>query len=187
MLGATISYHLCSSDNPFPKDIHRDIYVDNLITGVDTIDKGKSLYTEAKGFFKNASVNLREWASNSKEFIKFVAESDRATRLMNQKVLGVNWNLVDDTLSIPVSSNSEAKSILTKREILQHISSVFDPLRYFTPVVLKAKLLMKKLWVSKYNWDEKVNDECMQEWETISKQLEAISSYHLSRYIGICR
>ena len=31
-----------------------------------------------------------------------------------------------------------------------------------------------------------MNDECMQEWETISKQLEAICSYHLSRYIGIC-
>ena len=185
LLGATISYHLCSSDNPFAKDIHRDIYVDNLITGVDTIDKGKSLYTEAKGLFEDASMNLREWASNSKEFIEFVAESDRATRL-NQKVLGVNWNLLDDTLSIPVSSNSEAKSILTKREILQHISSVFDPLGYFTPVVLKANLLMKKLWVNKYNWDENVNDECMQEWETISKQLEAISSYHLSRYIGIC-
>ena len=32
-----------------------------------------------------------------------------------------------------------------------------------------------------------MNDECMQEWELISKQLEAISSYHLPRYIGICR
>ena len=36
------------------------------------------------------------------------------------------------------------------------------------------------------NWDEKVNDECMEEWEVISKQLEAISSYHLPRYISIC-
>ena len=86
-----------------------------------------------------------------------------------------------------MSSNSEAKSVLTKREILQRISSVFDPLGYFTPVILKAKLLMKKLWINKYNWDERVNDECMQEWELISKQLEAISSYHLPRYIGICR
>ena len=112
LLEVTISYHLHSSNNPFAKDIHRDIYVDNLITGVDTIDKGKSLYTKAKGLFEDASMNLREWASNSTEFIKFVLESDRATRLMNQKVLGVNWNLVDDTLSIPVSSNSEAKSII---------------------------------------------------------------------------
>ena len=57
-------------------------------------------------------------------------------------------------------------SLSTKREILQCISSIFDPLGYFTPIVLKA---MKKLWVNKCNWDEKVNDECMEEWEVISK------------------
>ena len=151
LLGATISYHLRSSDNLLVKHIHRDIYVDNLITGVDTIDKGKSLYTAAKDLFECASMNLREWASNLKKFTEFIPESDRATRL-KQKVLGVNWSLLDDTLSVPASSNSEAKPVLTKREILQHISSVFDPLGYFTPVILKAKLLMKKLWINKYNW-----------------------------------
>ena len=51
LLGATIAYHLQSSNNPLAKDLHRDIYIDNLITGVDTVDKGKALYTEAKGLF----------------------------------------------------------------------------------------------------------------------------------------
>ena len=129
-------------------------------------------------------MNLQEWASNSKEFIEFVPQSDRVTR-PNQKILGVNWNLLDDTMSVPVSLNIEAQSVSTKRKMLQHISSIFDPLGYFTPIVLKAKLFIKKLWVNKCNWDEKVNDEYMKEWEVTSKQLEAISSYHLPRYIGM--
>ena len=183
LLGATITYHLQRSSNPIAKDLLRDIYVDNLITGVDTVDKGKLLYTEAKGLFESASMNLREWASNSKEFIDFVPESDRITR-RNQKVLGVNWNLLDDTLSVPVSSYTETK-LLSKRDILQRVSSIFDPLGYFSPVVLKAKLLLKKLWISKCNWDDMVNDEFMKEWELISQQLEAISSYQLPRYVGI--
>ena len=110
-------------------------------------------------------------------------ESDRVTR-PNQKVLGINWNLLDDTVSVPVSSYTETK-VLSKREILQRVSSIFDPLGYFTPVVLKAKLLLKKLWINKCNWDDGVNDDFMEEWELISKELETISSYQLPRYIGI--
>ena len=183
LLGATITYHLQRSSNRIAKDLLRNIYVDNLITGVDTVDKGKLLYTEAKGLFKSASMNLREWASNSKEFIDFVPESDRVTG-PNQKVLGINWNLLDDKLSVPVSLYTETK-LFSKRDILQRVSSVFDPLGYFTPVVLKAKLLLKKLWMNKCNWDDVVSDEFMEEWELISKELEVISSYRLPRYIGI--
>ena len=51
----------------------------------------------------------------------------------------------------------------TKREILQRISSVFDPLGYFSPTILKAKLFMKKLWADKCNWDEKISIEYLTE------------------------
>ena len=131
LLGATITYHLQRSSNLTVKDLLRDIYVNNLITRVDTVDKGKLFYTEAKGLFESASMNLREWASNSKEFIDFIPESDRVTR-PNQKF--VRW--------APVSSYTETK-LLRKKDILQCVSSIFDPLGYFSPVVLKAKLLWR--------------------------------------------
>ena len=181
LLGTTISYHLRSSDDPIAKALQRDIYVDNLITGVDTLDEAKSLYTGAKTLFETASMNLREWTSNCEELMKFVSHQDQAVK-SNQKVLGVYWNSVDDTMSIP-KSNVETAS--TKREVLQHIGSIFDPLGYFLPTILKAKWFMKKLWTDKCEWDEKVSNECLAEWNDISEQLEQISSYHLPRYIGV--
>ena len=39
-----------------------NIYVDNVITGVDTLSDAKDLYIEAKSPFAAASINLREWA-----------------------------------------------------------------------------------------------------------------------------
>ena len=68
---------------------------------------------------------------------------------------------------------------------MQCLSSIFDSLVYFNPVILKVKLLLKKLWLSKCNWDYMVNDEFMKEWELISKQLEAIPLHQLPRYFGI--
>ena len=38
------------------------------------------------------------------------------------------------------------KRTSTKREVLQVIGSVFDPLGYYSPTVLRAKLFMKMLW-----------------------------------------
>jgi len=126
-------------------------------------------------------MNLREWASNCKIFEESIPLKDKATKA-DQKVLGVYWNLVDDMLLI---SKIGVKLVSTKREVLQHISSIFDPLGYFSPTILRVKLFMKKLWADKYYWDEKISDEYMSEWKDISEQLERISAYHLPRYIGI--
>ena len=114
--------------------------------------------------------------------MKFIPQQDQAVK-SNLKVLGVYWNSVDDTMSIPKTSNAGAAS--TKREVLQYIGSIFDLLGYFSPTILKPKCFMKKLWADKCEWDEKVSDECLAEWNDISEQLEQISSYHLPRYIGI--
>ena len=129
LLGATISFHLRSSDNPIAKILLRDIYVENLITGVGTIDEAKLLYDVAKSLFETASMNLREWTSNCKEFRSLIPYQYQAVQ-SNQKVLGVYWNTVDDTISIP-STDMEVTS--TKREILQRISSVLIHYDIFHP------------------------------------------------------
>ena len=123
-----------------------------MITGVDTLSDAKDIYTEAKSLFAAASMNLREWASNSKEFMDFVPHEDQAGKF-EHKVLGINWHLTDDTLSVPGPSINDDGCVWTKRKVLQVISSVFDPLGYFSPTVLEAKLLMKTLWMEKYEWD----------------------------------
>jgi len=43
---------------------------------VEKVFDNKRLYTESKELLAKASINLREWGSNSKEFYEFVVESD---------------------------------------------------------------------------------------------------------------
>ena len=148
LLAATINYHLAQSDLPVARKLQRVIYVDNVITGVSTPSEAKDLYVEAKGLFAAASMNLREWASNSKEFMDFVPHEDQAGKL-EHKVLGINWDLINDTISVPGPCINDVRCVWTKRKVLQVISSVFDPLGYFSPTVLEAKLFMKTLWMEK--------------------------------------
>ena len=184
LLGATITYHLQQSGTPMAKRLKKDIYVDNVITGVNTPTEAKALYTEAKKLFLTASMNMRDWASNSKEFMEFVPQQDKANS-HEHNVLGLTWNLASDELTVPGPSNSKMDHASTKREILKVIASIFDPLGYFSPTILEAKVFMKELWTKEYEWDSKLDDKQLQEWSRISENLKEIPLHNLPRYIGI--
>ena len=76
LLGATIAYHSRKIDNLLALKIQCDVYVDNIITGAQTITEAKGLYCDKKQMFATASMNLREWVSNSEELMAFIQESD---------------------------------------------------------------------------------------------------------------
>ena len=60
-------------------------------------------------------MNMREWASNMKEFMEFIPQHDKAGK-PEQKVLGINWNLISDKLSVPSPSDSKFEHASTKQE-----------------------------------------------------------------------
>ena len=148
LLGATIVHHLKQTNTPLATSLQRDIYVDNVVTGVQNLSEAKNLYTDAKAVFANASMNLREWSSNSKKFSQFLAEEDRASGAIC-KVLGILWNCDSDTLTVSTTVGAKMKKVYTKREVLQVMASIFDPLGYFSPTVLMAKLFIQELWKEK--------------------------------------
>ena len=61
LLGATIESHLESYESEVATKLKNDIYVDNVITGADSVESAIQVYREAKSIFKEASMNLREW------------------------------------------------------------------------------------------------------------------------------
>ena len=115
--------------------------------------------------------------------MKFVAEHDK-TSGSTHKVLGVTWNSISDTLVVPGPSYNKTTENFTKREVLQVIASIFDPLGYYSPVILKAKLFMQDLWKDKWEWDAKLDDEKLQNWLEIMDSLRTIPQYIIPRYIG---
>ena len=106
LLGATIAHHLKQSDNSLAASILCNTYVDNVVTGVQNVAEAKKFYIESKELFAKASMNLREWGSNSKEFFKFIAEEDKAHGVVC-KVLGIVWNTENDTITVPACSKAK--------------------------------------------------------------------------------
>ena len=60
LLAATIKFHLQKEGTPLALHILKNIYVDNILKGVDSHSEICGVYKEAKSFFGKAAMNLRE-------------------------------------------------------------------------------------------------------------------------------
>ena len=149
--------------------IHDNIYIDNLCVGANSVDEACSIYKEAKEIFKRASMNLREWSSNSTEFLNCLSVEERSIGKVF-RVFGLLWNHVEDYLQMP--KFKFVGSTVTKREVLSYISQIYDPLVMVAPAVLFGKLFLQKLWSYKLDWDDSFLPPLFQERENIAKILQ---------------
>ena len=81
---------------------------------------------------------------NSLEIVAAMPEADRATELeitVGQKpvvkTLGISWNSTEDTFTIS-DANISTELPVTKRNVLTKVVTVFDPLGFVGPFVIKA-------------------------------------------------
>ena len=144
LLAATVKYHLNKANTPVAKTISDNMHVDNMVTGVASSEQAVEFYKEAKSLFQSSSMNLREWASNSNEFLQNIPESDRTSE-DTMKVLVTTWNMTSDTIFINGSETSSCQ-VTSKREALQAISRIYDPLGLFSPATLNGKLFIQEPW-----------------------------------------
>ncbi|XP_070552477.1 uncharacterized protein [Ptychodera flava] len=183
LLAATLDHHLKKDGSEAAQKIRDNIYVDNVITGTDAPQSAYNFYTEAKKIFSNASMNLREWTSNSELLLNRIPEHDQS-RGDKIKVLGSNWHVKEDTMTVPGPEIEKLLVVSTKQEALQSISSIFNPLGFFTPVTLNAKLFLQSLWKAELNWDGRLDKESLSRWKYIAEQLQLIPSHSFPRFIG---
>ncbi|XP_068738547.1 uncharacterized protein [Montipora capricornis] len=99
------------------------------------------------------------------------------------KVLGTSWNLTTDTIFINGSHNFSSE-VTTKREAMQSVSKIYDPLGLFSPATLNSKLFIQELWKQEKDWEETFSQSHQQEWSKICESLTTWSSQSLHRYIG---
>jgi len=70
LLNGVIQQHLENLLSRFPdsaKEILKSLYVDDLLSGGPTIEKGKQLKQEATEIFADAKLELHKWHSNRQE------------------------------------------------------------------------------------------------------------------------
>ena len=71
------------------------------------------------------------------------------------------WIATEDAFTFDSQVNEEFE--LTKRDFLKKMATLFDPLGFLSPFVVRAKVLMQELWIMV--WIEMKN--CQQNYQQI--------------------
>ena len=180
MLNAALHYHLRKSSTPIAADIETNLYVDNVISGSESEADAVNYYNTSRSIMGQAKFNLRSWASNSVEVQSQAQTHDVAERDETTKVLGLLWHTDSDTLSL-ASKITIGDHPVTKREILQGSSSIFDPLGLITPVTIQAKILLQELWKQHIDWDEPLEESFQNRWIKIIQEIREATELVIPR------
>lgn len=145
--------------------VSRDFYMDDVLTGADTIEEATCLKDELLGLMNAGSLSLLKWSSNNNQVIASLPEDHReclAALDMERddtiKTLGILWHPASDQFGFKVTLNS-MEGIVTKRKVLSDIARIFDPLALLAPVILTAKIVMQQPWLCGADWDDELPSE----------------------------
>ncbi|XP_068987551.1 uncharacterized protein, partial [Bombus flavifrons] len=165
--------------------VQRDFYVDDALTGADTKEELLSVRHELTDLLRSAGLHIREWASNDKDILRGLTERDTNRRLQlgesqTLKTLGIYWDSQEDAILYSVEPTATITRV-TKRSMSSVIARIYDPLGLLAPVIVKAKILLQRVWALKIDWDESLPAELHTEWDRYHIQLPLLNDIRFPR------
>lgn len=122
------------------------LYVDDCVDSLSCADDAKGFRQDSTELLAQAGMDLRKWRSNDHR----VASSTASGRVLGH---GVVWESGGDT-SFAVKDPPSMSGPWTRRQLLQVVASIFDPLGLVAPYAIVGKMCLQQSWKEEGGWDE---------------------------------
>ncbi|XP_059053907.1 uncharacterized protein LOC131848156 [Achroia grisella] len=170
--------------------VKNDFYMDDLLTGCDTVEEGVIIYQEMNQLLQKGGFQLQKWMTNSEDLLNEIKQGNEHAQeglkiKLDEvvKLLGLTWNRSADTFQYSVNLPPVSGPV-TKRKIISEIARLFDPLGWAAPSVIIAKVLIQKLWILRIDWDDEVPNNIINEWHTYRTGLSELTKINIPRWFG---
>ena len=164
--------------------VKQNFYMDDFLRSEPDVQTAKDMQSEVTKLVALGGFHLTKWMSNDTEVLEHISRSERAhpdlesEEAYQHRALGCVWSPSTDSIGIYYQISVVSS---TKRGMLQAMASVFDPLGIVSPFTLRAKMLIQKLWVLKYAWDEQLKDLELDECEIWLSQTRLLQDIVIPR------
>ena len=163
-------------------------YVDDIFGGADTGETLITIAQQLNDLCKAGGFPLAKWQTTYPPLLESISHEVRARNSYialddcNTKILGLQWNALNDNFSF--STKPLSNSRLTKRLILSEVAKIFDPLGFLAPVIIRAKALLQELWLHKLGWDDPLPSQVTAHWLTIREDLTSLARLSIPRWFN---
>ena len=97
-------FHLSQYATDTSKDMLKNLYVDNIMTGCDSEEATVAYYSMARAIMSDANFNLRSLASNSHNLMEQAKKDGTAAEPGPINALGLQWDTANDTISLTMKN-----------------------------------------------------------------------------------
>lgn len=170
------------------KTVFESIYVDDGLVGADDKDTAVNLQKEMDELFSRGGFQLHKWNSSNPDILRHVKSQYKDVKDSHQisdvkestKTLGLEWRTLKDQFHLTISQ-VPIPDDLTKRMLVSDIAKVFDALGWFSPVVIKVKILLQRLWEEGLGWDDSAPTNIRDVWRRWKEELPCLLDKPISR------
>jgi len=102
----------------------------------------------------------------------------------NENTIGMYSNQNIDAYQYSVRPYPYDENIrVTKRVVLSEISSVFDPLGLISPIIIKLKIIILRLWQVNTSWDAALPSDIEKDWIDSRRKMIDLNTTAINRSI----
>ena len=168
--------------------VENSFYVDDGLTGADSIEEAIQLQKQLQDLFSRGGFILRKWNSSEASVLEHISPELRDSQCLHTiadpdeytKALGIQWNSGLDHFRLTVAKLPNTRD-LTKRLLVSDIAKTFDVLGWFSPAIIKIKILLQRIWELKIEWDDTLPSEIKDVWLQWRGELSVLSKKHIPR------
>ena len=140
-----------ASEYPLAVDVvGKAFYVDDCLSGADTPEEAIEMYKQLLELFNRGGFLLRKWNSSDLTVLQQIPPELRDSQSLHiiqssdeyTKTLGIQWNPNSDHFRLAIADLPQLQN-LTKRTLVSDIAKTFDVLGWFSPTIIKMKILLQ--------------------------------------------
>ncbi|XP_057677992.1 uncharacterized protein LOC130907200 [Corythoichthys intestinalis] len=171
------------------KFIQRNFYVDDGLISLDSEEEAIQLVREARELCNAGKLHLHKFITNNKNVLATIPKQERAEGVADldlalgehkmERALGVQWCISSDKFQFKVRIKTHP---FTRRGVLSTVASIFDPLGFVAPVILKGKQILQRMCQEKLGWDEPISEELRLQWEALLQDIQDLSFVEIPRH-----
>ena len=170
--------------------VTRDMFVDDLLTGVQSVEEGQQMIEEISKLLASTGFHLSKWCASDSEILQNVDEDNRAPALRDirsrevgrdgnriQKTLGLVWDTNADEMlmKVPEINPADIKHV-TKRQVVSLNHQLFDPLGWWAPLYVNMNLCCSNIVRQISEWDDVVPPSLTKDWQKAIRCVDSIGS-----------
>lgn len=168
------------------KAIRDNMYLDDFMISCPSEQSACIVQHEVNILIEQGGFRFKKWVSNVPTVLQTISPADRASGFeaspkggtLCNPVLGVIWEIHNDCF---VYQSQELEFGSTKRQVLSQMSSIWDPMGFLAPYVVRAKMMVQELWTLKLSWDEQLPKDFLSRWRRWMDELKCLQEVKIPR------